>query len=849
MNEDIKKQENTVILPAIAIRDVVMFPYMPLPLSVDRKKSVLAIEAALRENRQIIAISQRNSRVEEPRAADLYSFGVVCAVTQSLKMPNGSMRVFIEGRRRARIKNLGLTQKSEHFLAEAEVLDDIVEEGPELKALLRRSVEVFEEYVKLSAHITLDAKAFINDEQKNPSKLADTIAANATLNLQDRQDVLETVNVKERLEKLIRLLSSETEILNLEQKIQDRVKGQINQAQKEHYLNEQMKAIQQELHKKDEYSQEIDELKNKVKAANMPKEANAAAEKELERLSHMSPYSPENSVSRTYIDWLLAMPWNEETKDSIDIRKAKEILDEDHFGLNKPKDRILEYLAVCKLTNQLQGPILCFVGPPGVGKTSIAKSIARAMGRKFVRISLGGVRDEAEIRGHRRTYVASMPGRLIQGIKKAGSKNPVFLMDEVDKMASDMVHGDPASALLEVMDSQQNSEFADHYLDVPFDISKVMFITTANTLWGIPGPLRDRMEIIEFSGYTHNEKIAIAKKYILPRRLKEHGLKDGSVTITDKGLDSIIRLYTSEAGVRNLDREIASLCRRIARKVAEDGIEHADITEKNISDYLGIPKYVAEKPSLNSVGICTGLAWTEHGGEILTVEALAVPGKGALLLTGKLGEVMKESAQTAFSFVKSREFASQEYMNNHNFHIHVPEGAIPKDGPSAGITMATVLASLLSGRAVKPGISMTGEVTLTGRVLAIGGLKEKSIASFREGIRTVIFPEANKKDLADIPEEIRGKMTMIPVSSMNEVLDLALEKSENKTKETDHKKAEEKENIGKVSAKKHNSSAKKKETAKKETITAKQKAKKVVRTVKATRKKSGKARKTDSETK
>ena len=550
MNEETtSKKELPEILPVIAIRDVVMFPHMPLPLSVDRKRSVAAIESALQGEKYILAVAQKNGKVEEPRAADLYSFGVLCVITQSLKMPNGTMRVFIEGRRRARIKNLGLTQKNEHFLAEAEYLDDVAEEGPKLTALLRRAVEIFEEYVKLSAHITLDARAFIAEEQKDPSKLADTIAANTSLNLPDKQDVLETTDVCLRFEKLINLLSNETEILNLEQKIQNRIKGQMNKAQKEHYLNEQMKAIQQELHQKDDYSQEIDNLKKKVKDANMPKEANAAAEKELERLSHMSPYSPETSVSRTYLDWLLALPWNTETKDSIDIKKAKEILDEDHFGLQKPKDRVLEYLAVCKLTNQLQGPVLCFVGPPGVGKTSIAKSIARSMGRKFVRMSLGGVRDEAEIRGHRRTYVASMPGRILQGIKKAGSKNPVFLMDEIDKLAND-THGDPASALLEVMDSQQNSEFADHYLDVPFDISKVMFITTANTLWGIPAPLRDRMEIIEFSGYTHNEKISIARKYILPRRLKEHGLKENSIVITDSGLDAVIRCYTSEAAVR-----------------------------------------------------------------------------------------------------------------------------------------------------------------------------------------------------------------------------------------------------------------------------------------------------------
>lgn len=772
--EEIKKPiRKSEIMPAIAIRDVVMFPYMPLPLSVDRKRSVSAIEEALKQNRQILALTQKNSKVEEPGEGDLYQFGVICTITQSLKMPNGTMRVFIEGRKRARVKRIGIAKDKDFFIAEAVYMEEEMQEGPELTALLRRAVEVFEEYVKLSAHITLDAKAFINGEMKNPAKLADTIAANATLNLPDRQEVLETVNVNRRLEKLINLLSNETEILNLEQKIQDRVKGQINQAQKEHYLNEQMKAIQQELHQKDEYGKELDKIKEKIKAANLPKEALEAAEKEVQRLEHMSPYSPENSVSRTYLDWLLALPWNVETEDSIDIRKAKEILDEDHFGLKKPKDRILEYLAVRKLTSQLQGPVLCFVGPPGVGKTSIAKSIARAMGRKFVRISLGGVRDEAEIRGHRRTYVASMPGRIIQGMKKAGSKNPVFLMDEIDKLASD-THGDPASALLEVMDTQQNSEFADHYLDVPFDITKVMFITTANTLWGIPAPLRDRMEIIEFSGYTHNEKMSIARTYIIPRRLKEHGLKEDAISITDKGLDSIIRLYTREAGVRNLDREISSLCRRIARKVAEEGFQKTKITEKNISDYLGIPKYIAEEPTHNAVGISTGLAWTEHGGEILTIESIAVPGNGSLILTGKLGDVMKESAQTAFSYIKSKEFKPQEYMDKHNFHIHVPEGAIPKDGPSAGISMASALASLLSGRAIRPGISMTGEITLTGRVLAIGGLKEKTIASFRDGIKTVIFPEANKKDLEEIPAEIRNELRLMPVSSMDQVLDLVL---------------------------------------------------------------------------
>ena len=763
-------------LPAIAIRDVVMFPYMALPLSVDRPKSVAAIEAGLAAGKFILALAQKKPTINDPAPEDLYDYGVVSSISQSLKMPDGTMRVFLEGRRRARVRKLALDKGQAFLEAEVEYPEETAEKSAELIALMRHAGEIFEAYVKLSTRITLDSTAFLQ-QLDNPAKLADTIAAHSMFSLADRQEVLETESPRERLEKLIKFLAKEVEILDIEQKIHGRVKTQIEKSQKEYYLNEQMKAIQKELHQKDDFSKEIDELKKKIKAAKMPKEADAAAEKELARLAKMMPFSPESTVSRSYLDWLTALPWSVETKDQIDLIEAKKILDQDHFGLKKPKERVLEYLAVCKLTEKLKGPILCFVGPPGVGKTSIARSIARSMGRNFVRMSLGGVRDESEIRGHRRTYVASMPGRIIQSMKKAKSRNPVFLMDEIDKMGSDW-RGDPAAALLEVLDPEQNTEFSDHFLDVPYDISKVMFVTTANTLWGIPVSLRDRMEIIDFSGYTHDEKIEIAKKFLIPRQTKEHGIKEGVLRIDEQGIDAVIRGYTREAGVRNLEREFASMCRRAARMIVEQKLAVVKVTPENLGDYLGIPKFLSARASYNAVGIATGLAWTENGGEVLAVEAVAVPGKGALTLTGKLGEVMKESAQAAFSYIRSKELAPNSFVNSHNFHVHIPEGAIPKDGPSAGITLAAALASLFSGRAVKQNLSMTGELTLTGRVLAIGGLKEKVIASFRDEINTVIFPRANMKDLEEIPAEIRAKMRLHPVENMGEVLELALEPAE-----------------------------------------------------------------------
>ncbi|PIU18786.1 MAG: endopeptidase La, partial [Elusimicrobia bacterium CG08_land_8_20_14_0_20_59_10] len=648
-------------LPAIAIRDVVMFPYMALPLSVDRPKSVAAIEAGLAAGKLLLSLAQKKPGVDDPAAEDLYAYGVVSAVSQSLKMPDGTMRVFLEGRRRARVKKLALDAGGAYLSAEVEYPEEGLNKGPELTALMRHAVEIFEAYVKLSTRITLDSMAFLQ-QQDNPGKLADTIAANSVFSLADRQDVLETEDASARLEKLIKFLAKEVEILDIEQKIHSRVKGQIEKSQKEYYLNEQMKAIQKELHQKDDFSREIDELRKKVKAVKLSKEAEAAAEKELARLSKMMPFSPESTVSRTYLDWLTALPWSVETKDQIDLAAAHKILDEDHFGLKKPKERVLEYLAVCSLTKKLKGPILCFVGPPGVGKTSIARSIARAMGRNFVRMSLGGVRDEAEIRGHRRTYVASMPGRLMQSMKKAKSRNPVFLMDEIDKMGMDW-RGDPSAALLEVLDPEQNTEFSDHFLDVPFDMSKVMFIATANTLWGIPVSLRDRMEVIDFSGYTHNEKIEIAKKFLIPRQLREHGLGEDSLKIDAGTIDAVIRGYTREAGVRNLERELASMCRRAARKTVEQKPSGLSVNAGNLGDYLGVPKFSGARASYNAVGAATGLAWTENGGEVLAVEAVAVPGKGNLILTGKLGEVMKESAQAAFSYVRSRELVPAPFVS------------------------------------------------------------------------------------------------------------------------------------------------------------------------------------------
>ncbi|MFH1618881.1 MAG: endopeptidase La [bacterium] len=760
-------------LPAIAIRDVVMFPHMALPLSVDREKSVKALENAQKGPRLVLAVTQRQPQMDDPAPEDLFNAGVVSEISQSMKMPDGSMKVFLQGWARAKITKLRFDKADDCLMADVEYPSDTCEKTKEVVALMRQAIEAFESYLKLSRRIPLDAIAFLR-QLEDPARLSDTIAANIVVRINDRQALQELFNPKERLEKLISTLNSEVEILDIEHKIHSRVRSQIEKNQKEYYLSEQMKAIQKELHQKDDFAREIDEFRKKIKQSGMTEEARKAAEKELARLEKMTPFSPETTVSRTYLDWLTGLPWKETTKDMLDIKKAHNILDEDHYGLEKPKERVLEYLAVRKLTQTLKGPILCFVGPPGVGKTSIARSIARAMGRKFVRMSLGGVRDEAEIRGHRRTYIASMPGRILQSMRKAKSANPVFLLDEIDKMGMDW-RGDPAAALLEVLDPEQNREFVDHYLDVNFDISPVMFITTANTLDGIPASLRDRLEIIEFTGYTQDEKIIIARQFLLPRQLMEHGLKPASLKADDEALNNSIREYTREAGVRNLEREIANLCRRAAREIVENGAGEINVTRRNLHKYLGIPKFSGTRESRNGVGVATGLAWTEHGGEILSIEALSFKGKGGIMLTGKLGDVMKESAQAAFSYVKSRQLASDSWINSRDFHVHVPEGAVPKDGPSAGISIAAALASLFSGRPVKQGLSMTGELTLTGRILPIGGLKEKVLASYREGINTVLFPEGNRKDLEEISVQVRKKMKLVPIAHMNRVLELALE--------------------------------------------------------------------------
>ncbi|MFA5161084.1 MAG: endopeptidase La [Elusimicrobiales bacterium] len=757
-------------LSVIAIRDVVMFPGMALPLSVDREKSVRAIDHALKTSKYVLAVSQKNPRHDDPKPENLYAFGVVCEVAQSLKMPDNTVKVFLQGIARARTANLAIDKEEGCWFADVEYAQEETSPEAETLALSRQVMDAFESYAKVSRRIAVEGVSFLR-QIENPSKLADTIASNIIIKTQDRQDLLETVNPARRLEKLLKLLTEEIEILSLEEKIHTKVRSQIEKSQKEYYLTEQMKAIQKELHQKDDFHKELDEVRKLLKKNRLSDEARAAAEKELNRLDRMAPSSPEATVSRTYLDWLVNLPWQVSTKDLLDIARARKILDEDHYGLDKPKERVLEFLAVTKLTGALRGPVLCFVGPPGVGKTSLAKSIARAVDRKFVRMSLGGVRDEAEIRGHRRTYVGSLPGRIMQSISKAKSNNPVFLLDEIDKMGMDW-RGDPAAALLEVLDPEQNSDFTDHYLDVGFDISKVMFVTTANSLEGIPQTLRDRLEVLEFSGYTHDEKLSIAEGHLIPKQLKLHGLSAETAAIDAQAVTRAEREYTREAGVRNLEREIGSLCRKAAKEYVETG-KKVSITGGNIEKYLGIPKFQNVRPEENAVGVSTGLAWTQNGGEVLSIEAVSYPGKGDLVLTGKLGDVMKESASAAFTCVKSLKIKKADFGKS-NFHVHVPEGAVPKDGPSAGVAMAVALASLASGRPVRGKLAMTGELTITGRVLPVGGIKEKFMAAFREGMDTIVFPKANAKDVSDVPEKVRGKLKLVPVTELGEALRAAI---------------------------------------------------------------------------
>ena len=765
-------------IPILPLRGLLVFPYTVIHLDVGRKKSINAIEEAMLGSKEIFLATQKEAQTDEPEQEDIYDVGTVAEIRQVLKMPGGTMRVLVEGLYRARIKSY-LPQPTYMKVVIEEFKAESVTKNAEMEALMRTVVNQFEQYVRMSKKIPPETVVSVVAIEE-PGRLADVIASHLNLRIPEKQNVLEFMDITKRLNFICEILAKEMEVLELERKINIRVRKQMEKTQKEYYLREQMKAIQKELGEKDERSSEVEELRERIRKANLPKEALEKINKELERLEKMPASAAEAVVVRNYLDWALSLPWSIETRDRLDLDMAEKILDEDHYGLEKPKERILEYLAIRKLAKKMKGPILCLVGPPGVGKTSLGKSVARSLGRKFVRMSLGGVRDEAEIRGHRRTYVGSMPGRVLNSIKQAGSKNPVFLLDEIDKMTTDF-RGDPASALLEVLDPEQNNTFSDHYLEMPFDLSKVMFITTANSYYNIPRPLLDRMEVIEISGYTEEDKLNIALGYLVPKQIKEHGLKESNITFSEAALRKIIREYTREAGVRSLERQVASVCRKVARLVVKDKHTSVNVTVNSVNKYLGVSKFrygTAEKKS--QVGVTTGLAWTDTGGDILSIEVALIKGKGRLTLTGKLGDVMKESAQAGLTYIRSKAEEigiSNEILEGYDIHIHVPEGAIPKDGPSAGITMATSLASAMSGRAVRNDIAMTGEITLRGNVLPIGGLKEKALAAHRAGIDTIILPLENKRDLEEVPANIKRKMNFILVSHMDEVLAAALEKT------------------------------------------------------------------------
>lgn len=756
-------------LPLLPLRGMIVFPYMIIPLDVGREKSINALEEAMLNERLIVLAAQRQAKVNEPEEDDIYPVGTIAEIKQLLKLPDGTIRVLVEGLRRVQI--VEYLQVEPYYLVRLdEVAEDEVESN-ELEALIRSTLFQFEQYIKLSKKVAPEVLSSITNIE-DPGRLADIIAAHLNLKLDEKQRVLEAVSAKKRLETLCGLLMKEIDILELERKIHIRVRKQMEKTQKEYYLREQMKAIQKELGEADERAAEVEELRSKLVELNLPEVAEGKVQKELERLAKMPPMAAEAVVVRNYIDWILALPWNTVTEDRLDLTVAEQILNEDHFGLEKVKERILEYLAVCQLTRQLKGPILCLIGPPGVGKTSLAKSVARALNRKFARFSLGGVRDEAEIRGHRRTYIGAMPGKIIQIMKQIGSKNPVILLDEIDKMSTDF-RGDPSSALLEVLDPEQNSGFSDHYLEIPFDLSKVLFITTANVYHGIPRPLLDRMEVISLSGYTEEEKLAIAKRHLLPKLIKDHGLKGKMLVMPDPILQEVISGYTRESGVRSLERQLAAICRKATKEIVDASRKSVRLSQAKLQRFLGAPRYRRHfAETSDQIGVATGLAWTEVGGDILYVEVSRVRGKGQLLLTGKLGEVMRESAQAAFSYIRSRgnELGLEEnFQERYDLHIHVPEGAIPKDGPSAGITMATAIVSALTGRPVRKEVAMTGEITLRGRILPIGGLKEKVLAAHRGGIQKILIPKENKKDLEEIPANVASQVKLVLVESMDEV--------------------------------------------------------------------------------
>jgi ATP-dependent Lon protease len=764
-------------LPILPLRGTVLYPDLILPIMVGRKKSVKLIDDAMDADRIIGVVTQKKSEVEDPKEGDLNPFGVAALILRMIRELDGSQRVIVQGVSRVKIKEF--YQKDPYFKAKVDVFEEEVPQGVEIDALMMNLKNLFQRAVELAPYLTAELGTMVSNI-KSPPILADLIASNLNIATNEKQGILEMIDVRERLAKVHLFLNKEVQVLELGNKIQSQVKEDMDKTQREYYLREQLKAIKKELGELDEHSAEIKELREKIKKAKLPPEALTAAEKELERLAKIPPASAEYTVARTYLDWLAELPWSESTEDNLNISNAHKILDEDHYDLEKVKKRILEYLAVRKLKSSMKGPILCFVGPPGVGKTSLGKSIARTMGRKFVRISLGGVRDEAEIRGHRRTYVGALPGRIIQGLKKGGTNNPVFMLDEVDKIGMDF-RGDPSSALLEVLDPEQNFSFSDHYIDVPFDLQKVMFITTANVLDTIPFALRDRMEVLELPGYSEDQKLMIAKEFLIPKQISEHGLSSEFIEFNDEALQVIINSYTREAGVRNLEREIAAVCRGVAKDVAQGIMEKVMVAPDILHKLLGPVKFfpeVAERTS--EPGVATGLAWTPTGGDIIFVEATKMRGEKGLNLTGQLGDVMKESAQAALSYVrtKAKELGVEEdFFEKNDIHIHVPAGAIPKDGPSAGVTMLVALTSLLTNRPIRNDVAMTGEITLRGLVLPVGGIKEKVLAAARAGIRAIILPKKNEKDLEEIPERIRNQMEFIFIQRMDEAIDIALSQS------------------------------------------------------------------------
>lgn len=770
--------EKTINLPLIPLRGLSIFPYMVLHFDVGRKKSIKALEAAMAKDQKIFLTTQFDIENDAPGMSDFYEIGTICKIKQMLKLPGDAIRVLVEGVQRAKV--VQLIDELPYFRVDVTIYEDSLEINKEIRALMRSVIGAFERYIGISNRVNPDVVLSVTSIDE-PGRLSDIIAAQLTLKTEQKQELIDAMDVQDRLEKLLKILLTEIEILEVEKNINDKVKNQINKSQKEYYLREQIKAIRDELGEEEAQEDEVEDMRSKLKKLKLGKKIEKKVMNEIDRYSRLSPSSAESGVIRSYVNWILDLPWKKETKDEIDLVKAQEILDEDHYGLETVKERVVEYLAVRDLTKSMKGPIICLVGPPGVGKTSIAKSIARSLNREFVRMSLGGVRDEAEIRGHRRTYIGAIPGRIINGIKEAGTKNPVFLFDEIDKLSSDF-RGDPASALLEVLDPEQNKEFTDHYLEVPFDLSKVMFLTTANSLNTIPRPLLDRMEVIQVSGYTEIEKLNIAKKYLVTKKMEEHGIQKAQLTVSDEAILEIIRVYTRESGVRELERKVADLCRKAAVRIVKGEVKCVRITEKNLDKYLGKSRYrydlIADR---DQVGIVTGLAWTAVGGDTLSIEVNTMKGKGKLQLTGQLGNVMKESAQTGLSFIRT---IAEDYKIDPAFyetvdmHVHIPEGAIPKDGPSAGITMATAMLSALSGVPVNRFVAMTGEITLRGRVLAIGGFKEKALAAKRAGIKKILFPYDNIKDLEDIPEVIKKDIEFVPVKTMEEVLKHALVQEE-----------------------------------------------------------------------